>query len=271
MLPRLTRRCVSVLAATGTVTALALIGAGAAQASGANYVALGDSYSSGVGAGDYTSASGDCDISPNAYPYLWDGANAPSSFTDEACSGATTASVISSQLGPLNSATSLVSITAGGNDVGFSSVMEDCVIEGTSACVSAVDKAESQAQSELPGNLGTLYSDIAAHAPNAHVVVLGYPQFYDLSQSGGCIGLSSTSRSAIDGGITLLDGLVQSAAAKYGFTYVNVTPYFAGHEICDSDSYLNSVNWLDIDSSYHPTAQGQADGFYPAFKAGVAE
>jgi hypothetical protein len=100
MMPKLTRRCVSVLAATGTVTALALIGAGAAQASGANYVALGDSYSSGVGAGDYTSASGDCDISPNAYPYLWDGANAPSSFADEACSGGTTASVISSQLGP---------------------------------------------------------------------------------------------------------------------------------------------------------------------------
>jgi len=271
MMPRLTRRRVSVVAAAGTITALALIGTGAAQAAGANYVALGDSYSSGVGAGDYTSASGDCDISTAAYPYLWDGANAPSSFTDEACSGATTSSVESSQLGPLNSSTSLVSITVGGNDAGFSTVMEDCILEGTSGCVSAVDSAESYAENTLPGNLDTLYSDIKTDAPNAHVVVLGYPDFYDLSQSSSCVGLSGTSRSAIDGGADTLDGVIEKQAQKYDFTYVDVRPYFSGHEICDSSSWLHSLNIFDIDESYHPTAAGQSGAYYPAFEAGVAE
>ena len=271
MMPNLARRCVSVLATAGTVAALAVIGTGAAQASGANYVALGDSYSSGVGAGSYTSASGDCDQSTNAYPYLWDGANAPSSFANETCSGAQTTDVISGQLGALNSSTSLVSITIGGNDVGFSSVMEDCVLEGTSGCESAVASAESYAENTLPGRLDAAYADIAADAPNAHVVVLGYPEFYDLAQSGTCVGLSYDSRSAIDGGADELDSVIQAQAEKYGFTYVDIRPYFSGHEICDGNSYLHSLNWLDIDESYHPTAAGQADAYYPAFKAGVAE
>ena len=269
MMPILTHRCVSVLATAGTAAALVLIGTGAAQASSAHYVALGDSYSSGVGAGNYTSASGDCDQSTAAYPYLWDDANSPSSFTNETCSGATTSDVISSQLGGLSSSTSLVSITIGGNDVGFSSVMEDCVLEGTSGCESAVAGAESTAENTLPGELDTLYSDITADAPNAHVVVLGYPEFYDLSQSGSCVGLSYDSRSAIDGGADVLDGVIQAAAAKYDFTYVDIRPYFSGHEICDSSAWLHSLNWLDISESYHPTAAGQADAYYPAFEAGV--
>lgn len=264
-----TRRRVSVIAAAGAAAALALLGAGAAQASGANYVALGDSYSSGVGAGDYTSASGDCDQSTNAYPYLWDDDNAPSSFDDEACSGATTTDVIDNQLGGLSDSTTLVSITIGGNDVDFSSVMETCDLDGTSACESAVDNAETEAEDDLPAKLDALYSDIAEDAPNAHVVVLGYPEFYDLSESSGCIGLSTDSRSAIDGGADVLDNVIETQAEDYGFTFVDVRGYFSGHEICDSDAWLHSLNVLDTSESYHPTADGQADAYYPAFEAGV--
>ena len=103
-------------------------GAGTAgAASSVHYVALGDSYSSGDGAGSYS--DGSCRESSNAYPVLWANANAPATFTNETCSGATTSSVISTQLGALSSATTLVSITVGGNDVGFASVMETCVLD----------------------------------------------------------------------------------------------------------------------------------------------
>jgi hypothetical protein len=30
------------------------------------------------------------------------------------------------------------------------------------------------------------------------------------------------------------------------------------------------VNWLDIDESYHPTQDGQADGYLPVFSDAVA-
>jgi lysophospholipase L1-like esterase len=91
-----------------------------------HYVALGDSYSSGVGAGDYISSSGSCDRSTNAYPEQWADANSPASFVSEACSGATTADVLSSQVSALSAMTTLVSITIGGNDAGFSTVRPAC-------------------------------------------------------------------------------------------------------------------------------------------------
>ena len=251
------------------VAALGLLAAApvASAQSTVNYVALGDSYSSGVGAGNYTSSSGSCDQSTSAYPVLWANASAPASFVNETCSGATTSSVISSQLGALNSGTSLVSITVGGNDVGFSSVMETCVLESTSSCVSAVDNAESEIASQLPGELNNVLGDIKSDAPNARVVVLDYPQLYDLSKSSSCIGLSTTDRTDLNQGASELDSAIQAAAGRYGDVFADVQGQFAGHQICDSSSWLHSVNFLDIDESYHPTASGQADGYLPVFTA----
>ncbi|HET9172629.1 MAG TPA: SGNH/GDSL hydrolase family protein [Actinospica sp.] len=263
-----TRRCVSAIATAGTAAALTLFATGAAHAASySDYVALGDSYSSGVGSGSYINS---CDVSESAYPYLYDKADSSISFTDEACSGAKTSDVISSQLGALNSSTDLVSITIGGNDAGFSTVMEDCVLEGTSGCVAAVNSAESYAKNTLPGLLDTTYADIRKDAPNAHVIVIGYPEFYDLSQSGSCVGLSGTSRTAINGAADVLDSVIATQVAKYGdFVYEDVRSNFSGHEICDSSPWLHSLNWLDITESYHPTADGQQYAYYPAFEAGL--
>ena len=187
-----------------------------------HYVALGDSYSSGVGAGSYIGSSGSCDQSTNAYPALWDAANQPASYVSEACSGATTATVLSSQLSALSAATTLVSITVGGNDVGFSSVMETCVLESTSSCVSAVNHAESLTATQLPGELDSVLSAIKADAPNARVVVLDYPELYDLSQSSSCIGLSTTDRTDLNQGADQLDSQIQAAAARHGDVFADV-------------------------------------------------
>lgn len=252
------------LAATAAAAALSLAFIPPASASGANYVALGDSYSSGVGAGNYTSSSGSCDRSTNAYAQLWANANSPASFTFVACSGATTSDVLSSQLSALSGSTTLVSITIGGNDVGFSSVLETCVLGSTSSCVSAINSAEAKLPA-LTNSLNTVYSDINADAPNAHVVVLGYPELYDLSQSSSCIGLSTTDRTDLNQAADELDSTIQSAAQAHGETYADVRAAFSGHEICDSSSWLHSVNFLDLTESYHPTASGQADAYYPVF------
>lgn len=232
-----------------------------------NYVALGDSYSSGVGAGSYTSSSGSCDRSTNAYSQLWANANDPASYVSVACSGATTGTVISSQLSALSSATTLVSITIGGNDVGFSSTMETCDLESTSSCVSAVDTSEAEIASDLPADMNNVLGDIASAAPHARVVVLDYPQLYDLSQSSGCIGLSTTDRTDLNQAAVELDSAIQAAAGRYSDVFADVQSAFADHQICDSNSWLHSVNFLDLDESYHPTAAGQADGYLPVFSA----
>ncbi len=253
-------------AATAATAALSLVLTAAPASAAVNYVALGDSYASGLGAGNYS--GGSCDRSSGAYPQLWANANHPSSFAFVACSGATTTDVINNQISALSSATTLVSVTIGGNDVGFSSVMETCVLGSTSTCVNAVNQAEAEARSQLPGSLNTLFNDISARAPNARVVVIGYPEFYDLSRSSGCIGLSTTDRTALDGGADVLDSIIQTATAGHaGFAYAEVRGGFTGHEICDSSSWLHSVDWLNLGDSYHPTASGQSGGYYPVFSA----
>ncbi|MYV46263.1 SGNH/GDSL hydrolase family protein [Streptomyces sp. SID2888] len=244
---------------------MALTGAAAAHASSAavtGYVALGDSYSSGVGAGSYISSSGSCDRSTKAYPYLWQAAKAPASFSFMACSGAITTDVINNQLGALNSSTSLVSISVGGNDAGFSDVMTSCVLDSDSTCLSRIATARAFIDSTLPGRLDAVYSAIRSKAPSARVVVLGYPRFYKLGTT-LCLGLSETKRSAINGAADYMDAAIAKRAADHGFIFGDVRTTFTGHELCSGDAWLHSVNWLNISESYHPTAAGQSGGYLP--------
>ncbi|SDJ94216.1 SGNH/GDSL hydrolase family protein [Streptomyces indicus] len=260
---RITAYVTSLLLALG----LALTGAGpaaGAQAAAEHYVALGDSYSSGVGAGSYDSASGDCKRSTRAYPRLWANANAPASFHFDACSGATTSNVLNSQLGHLSSTTTLVSISIGGNDAGFADVMTTCVLQSESSCIARINQARSFVDTTLPGRLDSTYSAIRSRAPGAHVVVLGYPRFYKLN--GSCLaGLTENERAAINSAADHLNTATEKRARDHGFTWASVVPRFTGHEICSGDSWLHSVKWTNIGESYHPTASGQSGGYLPAF------
>jgi lysophospholipase L1-like esterase len=256
------------MASAGPAAALTTAPAASAEAA-VNYVALGDSYSSGVGAGDYISSSGSCDRSALAYPEQWADANSPASFVSVACAGATTADVLDSQVSALNASTTLVSITIGGDDAGFSSVMETCVLSPTSSCLNAVAAAEAFVANQLPARLDTTLQTIRADAPSAEIVVLGYPDLYDLSDSGSCIGLSTADRTALNQGADALDGALQAAALANNDTFADVRGQFAGHEICDSGSWLRSVDIFAIGSSYHPTAAGQDLGYLPVFASAV--
>ncbi|MBT2508250.1 SGNH/GDSL hydrolase family protein [Streptomyces sp. ISL-98] len=250
--------------------ALALTGAGAAQAvqqaEPLDYAALGDSYSSGVGAGSYDSGSGSCKRSTRAYPALWAASHSPSSFAFTACSGARTGDVTAGQLGPLSSSTDLVSLTVGGNDAGFADVMTTCVLQSESACLARIEEAKRYVDSTLPGKLDSVYSAIRAKAPSARVVVLGYPRFYKLS--GSCVsGLSERERAAINDASDYLNAATAKRAVDHGYTFAEVTPAFTGHEICSSSPWLHSVKWTNIGESYHPTAAGQSGGYLPVFNS----
>ncbi|GAA2066770.1 SGNH family lipase [Streptomyces albiaxialis] len=240
---------------------LSLTGAAPANAEEAapSYVALGDSYSSGVGAGDYE--SGDCKRSANAYPKLWSAANSPASFDFTACSGARTSDVLANQLGPLNDATGLVSISIGGNDAGFADAMQTCVLQGESACLTRIQEARDYIANTLPGKLDEVYDAIRAKAPNAKVAVLGYPHIYKLQ--GDCsVGISEKSREAVNAASDDLNDVTAKRAADHGFSFGDVRSTFAGHEICSGDEWLHSVT-IPVDESYHPTAAGQSGGYLP--------
>ncbi|HEY2522452.1 MAG TPA: SGNH/GDSL hydrolase family protein, partial [Streptosporangiaceae bacterium] len=192
------------------------------------------------------------------------------SFVSVACAGATTATVLDHQLTALTGATTLVSLTIGGNDVGFSHVMETCVLEWDSACTDAVTTAEKSVTTTLPGQLDSVLRAIRARAPQARIVLLGYPDLYDLSHSAGCLGIGTTKRTALNQGADALDRALSAAAARNGDTFADVRADFAGHQICDGGTgYLNAITF-PLDNSYHPTAAGQKYGYLPALTAAMS-
>ncbi|MGH3763247.1 SGNH/GDSL hydrolase family protein [Actinophytocola sp.] len=252
-----------VIAAFVAVAASAGIAAPAIAADTAvgKYVALGDSYASGLGAGGYI--DDDCKRSSNAYAQLWANDHAPSAFEFVACSGAQTADVVANQVGVITEDTELVTIAIGGNDAGFADVMTDCNLGSDDACVTRNQEAQAFAQAELPGRLDGVYAEIRNRAPSARVIVVGYPRIYTLD--GDCsVGLSETKRTAINQSADVLADVISARTAAAGFEFLDGRTAFAGHEICapGDDWWLNSVTF-PISESYHPNAAGQS-GYHAA-------
>lgn len=258
-------RCLSAVSVVILTFLLTLIGLGPAHAAGRDYVALGDSYSSGNGADAYITSSGDCHRSNNAYPAEWAAQHAPSSFGFVACSGARTTDVTNYQTGALSSSTDLVSVTVGGNDAGFSDVMYTCVTGSTSACESRIDEAEAYIRNTLPGRLDTTYDAIRSRAPSARVVVMGYPRMY-IEPSWWCPGIGETKREAINDASDLLNSVISGRASAHGFVFGDVRPTFDTHELCSGDDWLHDLQNPDWES-YHPTARGHASGYLPVLNA----
>jgi hypothetical protein len=263
-------RLVASAACAVTLAGAAITAATPASASTANYVALGDSYSSGTGTGSYDLDSA-CQRSSKAYPPLWASSHSPASFKFVACSGAKTSDVLNNQISALNSSTTLASISIGGNDAGFSSVMQTCVLQSDSACQTAVNNAENYARTTLPGNLNNLFGTMRSRAPSAKIVVLDYPHLY-ITNDSFCVGLSHTKHVALNQAADVIDGVISTATSKAGFTFTDVRGQFSGHELCSGGGWLHAVDYANLGDSYHPTALGHSSGYLPVFtsRAGVS-
>ena len=159
------------------VVAIALLVGAASASAGQRYVALGDSYSSGVGTRTYFDSN--CKKSNYAYPAIIDVERPNTDLVFAACSGAKTGDVLANQVSSLTSGTAIVTITIGGNDAGFSDVITECAFPSwASDCNGAIDAAQSYINNTLPGRLNLVYDQIRSRSPSATVVVLGYPRLF---------------------------------------------------------------------------------------------
>ncbi|GGM21132.1 SGNH/GDSL hydrolase family protein [Micromonospora yangpuensis] len=247
----------AVLAAAMTIVAMQTLASAPAQAAAAQeYVALGDSYASGVGAAPYDSASGACLRSPKSYPKVWASFHPAYSAKDVTCSGATIADVRSKQLSALSSRTTLVSITVGGNDAQFSPVATACLTESESYCEAATMYASYYARNQMVGELAGLYTDIKKRAPGAKVVVLGYPRLLAPTGSCGAISPSAAKRAYMNANADAVAEGTRAAASRAGVTFVDMRPVFAGHEACSAKPAINGVNLARLTETFHPNATG---------------
>jgi len=227
----------------------------AATAAAQQYVALGDSYSSGVGSRVFYEEPGECYRSPDAYgPKIAAAKGYTLNF--EACSGAKTTDVNANQLSNLSSSTSLVTITIGGNDAGFSNVIINCALYYFT-CGSAIKEADEFIEHKLPALLETTYKDISSRATTAKVVVLGYPKLFTKEGTTCNVNfLTSENEKKMNQSAELLDGVIKSRAEAAKFTFVNPTSAFEPHEVCASVEWLNGQS-NPLMESYHPNVSGQ--------------
>ncbi|MFC6015079.1 SGNH/GDSL hydrolase family protein [Plantactinospora solaniradicis] len=253
----LRRRPVPLLAAIAVplLTAVAVgVAAVPAQAAATTYTALGDSYASGTGTREYYPDSGSCQRSRHSYPVL-DAARLGATLTFPACSGATVAGVLNGQLGSLNAATNYVTVTAGGNDIGWSSVVVQCSLPWPTNCWPQIDNAENQIRNTLPGRLDQLYSRIRTLAPNARVVVVGYPRLFNGEECNIIARISPGEQVELNAAADLLATTIGTRAAAHGFGFVDARGPFTGHAVCDDVEWLNGTS-NPIGESYHPNRAG---------------
>lgn len=278
------------------------------------FVALGDSYSAGEGIQPYADLSGDiedfgdnCHRSTGGYPTLLlfhpdvtvefracSGARVPHVYetpqtTGEDANGNPVHNRFGVQTsdGVLNEDVGLVTISIGGNDVGFSNVLKFCASPSHSSCLndeytdrrtgstyaSLRDWADA-ALPELGTNLEVLYERVLSDAPNARLVVLGYPFLFPATRPTGslvCLGIeavySDGERSGIRDLGAELNATIQHATEVTGAEFVDTSAVFDGHEPCGAmGEWVNAVKiekWITFEGPefhrgpFHPNPQGQ--------------
>jgi lysophospholipase L1-like esterase len=218
-------------------------------------VALGDSYGSGVGSYLYFDDGTDCYRSPFAYSSQL-AAVTGLRLTLAACSGATTADVLAEQVGLVSAGTDYVTISVGGNDVGFSTVINQCALPGwLGNCSASIDAGLHTLRTTLPASLAAVYAAVRARAPGATVVVTGYPLLFNGSDCNPLTFFTASEEARINAGTVELNQLIRTQAAAAGFRFVDAEPAFVGHAWCDPQPWINGLTFPVV-NSYHPNIAG---------------
>lgn len=244
--------------------------AGAAPAAQLSYVAVGDSYTAGTGAGATTKPTGTtCWQSSPGYVGDVDQTGRVSLVVNAACHGALlaggTETSVQTQIEmlaytkALSASTGMVTFTAGANDAGVSQVLGACAAYGVEVCADAVAQSEG-ALGPVGAALKNAYTTIHALAPSATIAVLGYPRLFEPAE--GNPYFSVEEQKLINQATDKLNAAIAEAvknANTYGANaqFVDVTARFAGHAVNSADPWIAfDVENLRADSNFHPNDQG---------------
>lgn len=279
-MPKIIRRtAILPVAASGLLLAVLIPQAGQAS-TGPSYVALGDSYTAGPLIPDQTGSPIACLKSTHDYPADVASSLGASSFTNISCSGATTADMNGSQsvtggtnpaqFSALSTRTTLVTMGIGGNDIGFSSILETCAEDSLDnpfgdPCkqhytAGGTDQLAAAIHALAP-TIGSLLTQIHQLAPNAKVLLVGYPVILPNSGS-GCwpvVPIAYGDVPYLRGVEQELNQMLATEAAANGATYVNTYTDSIGHDACQSASnqWVEGLVPQTSAAPFHPNETGE--------------
>lgn len=285
--------------------AAALAAAPASAADGDHYVALGDSYAAGTGTATVVDLSANpCLRSDSAYPNRLAAAGGYLDFDTYACAGASTR-IPATDVPPywqpslVTEDVDVVTMTLGGNDflwftdspLRWTDVLRQCLyaegVMGSPGCRTWITDGP-----DMPGlsaRITDLVSEVSGQAPDASILVSGYPRLFGSFSSPTCtVGTATLTGLPVpvsvpvlvakqdarwlNQQVTTVNNAIRrgvNAAREMGVdvTFVDVAPAFNGHGLCDrSEPWLNGVLGLEVvggevrvwPQSFHLTANGDA-------------
>jgi len=263
-----------------TMLSIATMTAGAATPGG-TFVALGDSYAAGnlIPASPAGTPAG-CLRSTHNYSGDVQAVIRASRYVDVACSDATTADMTRRQhtiagtnppqFDALSSRDSLVTITIGGNDIGFKSILLECVTLSASSpsgdpcrrhfTAGGTDRLAAAVRAVAP-KIAAVLRGIHHRAPRARVLLAGYPDILP-STGTGCwpdVPLAHGDVPYLRATEVALNRVLAREAAANGATFVDTYRATIGHDACQRPG----TRWVEglVPASpaypFHPNRRGQ--------------
>ena len=264
-----------------TLLGIATMTAGAAGATGGTFVALGDSYAAGnlIPASPVGAPAG-CLRSTHNYSGDVQAVIHAGRYVDVACTDATTADMTRSQdtvagtnrpqFDALSPRDSLVTITIGGNDIGFKSILATCVVLSVTSpsghpcerhfTAGGTDQLAARVAAAGP-KVAAVLAGIHRRAPHARVLLVGYPDI--LPNTGtGCfpdVPLAHGDVPYLRATEVALNRTLARAAAASHATFVDTYRATIGHDVCQRPG----IRWIEglIPASpafpFHPNGRGQ--------------
>jgi lysophospholipase L1-like esterase len=262
-----------------------------------SYVALGDSYTAGLGVAKRTGAIAGCGQSTGSYPYLV-ARRLRLDLTDLSCSSATIADMTAAQptgqgtnpaqLSALSSGTALVTVSIGGNDIGIIGIVTKCAEldllpalipgRGSSTLTPCQDYYTSGGSDQIrqriqavSGHLADTLAQIKSRSPRARVYVVGYPDLLPTGGGGcgGTLGITNGDIAFLDQEELRLNGVLREVAHAAGDGYVDTYTPSEGHDACSAPGsrWLEPLLTSGPAAPLHPNAageQGMADAVVEA-------
>lgn len=290
-----------------------------------DYLAMGDSYSSGEGdvvggeSAKYRFDSHACHLSANSYPFILRSWWRPglSSMNSVACSGARVVydyisdpARYDGQNGDLNGHSDsereslrqeaianfkpgivpqlefvktykpkVVTLTGGGNDVGFADVLRMCaspdislygaVTAGTCS-YAGIPEVKSMLRNSIRNQYNAtkkLLRDIQQASPGTKIYLIGYPKFISEGTAVCSVNsgdLNSKERAMINSMVEELNDVLWRAAADTGVFFVDIEDSLEGGKMCQGSKYVTGLVDLgytkvrrdNVQEAFHPNAKG---------------
>jgi lysophospholipase L1-like esterase len=260
------------LVALAAVLPLIILGGPARAHALLRYVAMGDSFTAGPLIPRQHGTPFACLRSDHNYPSLIARSLRGTALTDVSCTAATTADITrpqpvlfghnAAQIDAVTPDTGLVTLSIGGNDVGFSKTLYTCAGLSLTAptgapCMKHFGTTLERRIADTAPRIATILDEIRERAPRARVLVVGYLRV--LPARTGCW----PSVPAAAGDVPFLDRVERSLnrmlaeeTRRAGDTFVDTYRASTGHDMCAQRRWVEGVLITHAAAPVHPNALG---------------